>query len=119
MENAGLSTDPIKGHLEEHMKAVQHFMEGFKILARIIAREISQEAVNSEKHVNNGQDSRSKISGPLQDEGKLALSVKEVSKLLGLSRSVTYERIRTSQITSVRFGRRILVPRAKLEMALS
>jgi hypothetical protein len=50
MINTGLPTDPTKEHPQEYMEAVQHFMEGFKILAKIIAREISQEAANSEKY---------------------------------------------------------------------
>jgi excisionase family DNA binding protein len=49
----------------------------------------------------------------------LAFSVSEVSELLGLSRSATYKLIRTSQIPSIKFGKRILVPRVKLEMMLS
>jgi hypothetical protein len=65
MINTGLPTDPTKKYLQEHMEALQHFMEGFKILAKIIAREISQEAANSEKHTVKGQGFRSKIAGSL------------------------------------------------------
>jgi excisionase family DNA binding protein len=49
---------------------------------------------------------------------RLTLSVSEVSKLLGLSRSATYEAIRQGQIPSIRFGKKILVSRVRLEMML-
>ena len=119
MERINLPEDATKGYPDDYTEATRYFVDGLKILAKIIVREISQESVNSEKHVSKGQNYRSGAAGFLQDEGKLALSVSEVSKLLGLSRNVTYELIRTSQIPSVKFGRRILVPRIKLEMALS
>ncbi len=49
----------------------------------------------------------------------LALSVSETSKRLGLSRSLTYEAIRTGQIPSIRVGRRILIPVTALQHLLS
>lgn len=50
---------------------------------------------------------------------KLALSVDETAKLLGVSRNTVYEAIRQNRITAIRFGRRMLVPRAALEQLLS
>jgi excisionase family DNA binding protein len=50
---------------------------------------------------------------------RLAFSVGEARKLLGLSRGLIYEAIRTGQISSVRIGRRILIPRAALEKLLA
>ena len=52
------------------------------------------------------------------DTEPLVYSVSEVKKLLGISRGLAYEAIRTGQIPSIRFGRRILVPRFGLEQLL-
>ena len=49
---------------------------------------------------------------------KLTLSVDETAKLLGVSRNTVYEAIRQNRITAIRFGRRMLVPRAALEQLL-
>jgi len=50
---------------------------------------------------------------------RLAFSVGEARKLLGLSRGLMYEAIRTGQIPSISIGRRILIPRAALEKLLA
>lgn len=42
------------------------------------------------------------------------LTVDEVSVILRLSRQSTYEGVRTGAIPSLKIGRRILVPRARL-----
>lgn len=52
------------------------------------------------------------------DPGRLVYSVAEAGKLLGLSRGLMYEGIRTGQIPSVKIGRRILIPRAALDRLL-
>ena len=49
---------------------------------------------------------------------KLTYTVKETGLLLGLSRGLTYEAIRTGQIPSVRIGRRILIPCKQLHKLL-
>ncbi len=49
---------------------------------------------------------------------KLVISVEEGRKLLGLSRGLMYEAVRSGQIPSIRIGRRILIPRALLERML-
>ena len=49
-----------------------------------------------------------------QEPERLVYTVAEAGKLLGLSRNLTYESIRTGQIPSIRVGRRILIPRAAL-----
>ncbi len=55
-----------------------------------------------------------------QDENgdAVVLTVEEARKLLRLSRGATYEAIRTKQIPSIRIGRRILVPRVRLNELL-
>ena len=54
---------------------------------------------------------------PVQSE-KLTYSVPEVAKLLGLSRASTYEAVKTGQIPSISFGKRIFIPRVALEQML-
>ena len=50
---------------------------------------------------------------------KMVVSVEEARRLLGLSRGLMYQAIHAGQIPFVRFGRRILIPRARLEKLLS
>ena len=50
---------------------------------------------------------------------RLALTVEEAAKALGIGRGLAYEGVRTGKIPSVRIGRRVLVPRAALERVLA
>lgn len=54
-----------------------------------------------------------------ENNGRLVLTVKEVQKLLGLSRGLVYQAIQSGQIPSIRIGRRVLIPRAALEHILA
>ncbi len=45
---------------------------------------------------------------------RLTLNVEEARKLLGISRGLFYEGVRTGQIPHIRIGRRILIPRLRL-----
>lgn len=57
----------------------------------------------------------------MQEKAKPAadvLSVAEVQQRLGLSRNVVYDSLASGQIPSLRFGRRILIPRAAFERML-
>jgi len=56
--------------------------------------------------------------GDNMDEEKLTLTVSETARLLGISRGLAYEMVRTGEIPSVRFGKRVLVPRRALERLL-
>lgn len=49
---------------------------------------------------------------------KLVISVEEARKLLGLSRGLMYQAVKSGQVPSIRIGRRILIPRALLEQML-
>jgi excisionase family DNA binding protein len=48
-------------------------------------------------------------------EERLAVSVKEAARLLGISPEVAYRAVQEGEIPSIRIGGRILVPRAGLE----
>lgn len=48
----------------------------------------------------------------------LPYSVDEVARILGVARGTAYEAVRRGDIPSIRVGKRILVPRAKLHAML-
>jgi excisionase family DNA binding protein len=48
----------------------------------------------------------------------LTYSVREAAQLLGLSRNSVYQACLKGEIPSVRIGRRILIPKAKLRQQL-
>lgn len=49
----------------------------------------------------------------------LVLTVKEVAKLLGISRNTAYRLVRSKKLRSIRVGRQIRVPRSALEEYLN
>ena len=44
----------------------------------------------------------------------LTLTVEEAGRLLGVSRGLAYEAARRGEIPTIRIGRRLLIPRARL-----
>jgi excisionase family DNA binding protein len=46
------------------------------------------------------------------------LKVDEAAKVLGMSRNATYEAIKRGEIPVIRFGRRIVIPKAGLDRLL-
>lgn len=46
---------------------------------------------------------------------KIAYSVSEAARALGLSLNTTYELIRQNRLPALRLGKRLLIPRAELE----
>jgi excisionase family DNA binding protein len=46
------------------------------------------------------------------------LTISEAARLLRLSRAFTYELVASGELPSVRFGRRIMIPRAAIERIL-
>jgi excisionase family DNA binding protein len=52
------------------------------------------------------------------DEQKLTVTVEEAARLLGISRGLAYEMVRVGKIPSIRFGKRLIVPRRALEQLL-
>jgi excisionase family DNA binding protein len=49
---------------------------------------------------------------------RLTLRVEEAAKMIGISRNTAYELVKQGKIPSLRFGRRIVVPRHRLEEIL-
>ena len=52
-------------------------------------------------------------------EDKLTLSVEEAAKVLGISRNLCYDRVKTGEIPVIKIGKRLLVPKKALEKLLS
>lgn len=50
---------------------------------------------------------------------RLAMSVEEASRALGISKSLGYELVASGKLPAVRLGRRIVVPRVALERFLA
>lgn len=53
------------------------------------------------------------------DETKYVLTVEEARQILRLGRSGIYEAIKMGELPTLRFGRRIVIPRAALEKLLA
>jgi excisionase family DNA binding protein len=49
---------------------------------------------------------------------RLTLTVEETARLIGVSRGACYSAVRAGQSPSIKVGRRVLVPRHKLEALL-
>ena len=49
---------------------------------------------------------------------KLTLTVEEAGALLGISRALAYEMARTGKLPTLRFGKRIVVPKKAIENML-
>jgi len=52
------------------------------------------------------------------DEQRLTVTVEEAAHLLGISRGLAYEMARAGKLPTIRFGRRLLVPRRALNRLL-
>ena len=46
---------------------------------------------------------------------RLTLTVEEAGELLGISRALAYEMARTGRLPTLRFGKRIVVPKKAIE----
>ena len=53
-----------------------------------------------------------------QPPDRLTYSVEEAALLLGISRNSCYEAVRKGEIPTIRLGRRLLIPRSRLEAML-
>jgi excisionase family DNA binding protein len=94
-------------------EARQKLHEGLQILARIIARKILDDrALQRKQSEESSRDSEivPGMSTIPEQEKRLTLTVKETAELLGISRNGVYEAVRTGQIPSIKFGRRIIIP---------
>jgi excisionase family DNA binding protein len=58
------------------------------------------------------------IGGDTMTEPRQTLTVEETANLLGISRGLAFQAVRRGDIPSIRIGRRILVPFARLQALL-
>ena len=49
---------------------------------------------------------------------RLCITVPEAAEMLGISKNFAYQLVREGKLPSIRFGKRILIPRAALEKIL-
>lgn len=49
---------------------------------------------------------------------RLCITVPEAAEMLGLSKNFVYQLVREGKLPSIRFGKRILIPRVALEKML-
>ena len=52
------------------------------------------------------------------EQQRLTLTVEEAGELLGISRALAYEMARTGRLPTLRFGKRIVVPKKAIESML-
>jgi excisionase family DNA binding protein len=97
-----------------------HLENGLRVLAKIIAK-----VYLKEKSLIDHKIDREKVEVPTpftgnntilnaKSDSDLTITVHEVAKLLGISRTATYETIRTGQIPGIKIGRRIIIPKVAL-----
>ncbi len=54
----------------------------------------------------------------LDQHTRATMTVEEAARIVGISRSAAYRAVATGQLPSIRVGRRLLVPTAKLDQLL-
>lgn len=106
----------------ENIPETQALENGLRILARMIVRAINRDISTQRKTLDKEEGNSAVVfpqTNPEQREKRLALTPTEAAKLLGMGRRAMYEAIRTGQIPSIRFGRRIFIPLAALMRILA
>lgn len=68
-------------------------------------------------HTNRFDNTPDENDTPSQPQ-PLTLSVTEAAGLLGISRSTAYESVRDGEIPSLRFRRRIVIPKSAIDQLL-
>ncbi|AGG07891.1 excisionase [Dehalococcoides mccartyi] len=64
------------------------------------------------------KEEQPKFDPDLINGERLCLNVPEVAKIFGISRNSAYELVRQGIIPSIKLGKRIVIPRLKLEEVL-
>jgi len=117
LEISGTDND----HLSEDEK--RQLEDAVRILARMITRAVLNEKLLVErpqyKEYRYSAVRPYQVTAAGSPDEPLTLSVQATARMLGLSRASAYEAIRTGQIPSIRFGKRIVVPRVALERMLA
>ena len=97
--------------------------DALSVLVRMVTKTVSREKLLPERSQYEEYCDSTVCTYQVTTAGRpdepLALSVKAAARILGLSRASAYEAVRTGQIPNLRFGKRIVVPRAALNRMLS
>ena len=67
---------------------------------------------------NSKGSGRRGLSGYATIDRRLCVTVPEAAEMLGISRNFAYQLVREGKLPSIRFGKRILIPKAALEKML-
>jgi excisionase family DNA binding protein len=100
-------------------EAIQSLENSINILARMIVKAVMAELLSQERIFGQMGGSLTAImsakANTSDQQGKsLVFSVVEAAQLLGISRPTAYTLVNTGQIPSIRYGRRLLIPRVAL-----
>jgi len=103
---------------DDSAEVTQALENGIKIMARMIAKAIMKERSTQDRTSAEPRSNLTMLSSRTnlsEQIGKsLAFSASEVAKLLGVSKNTVYKAIHAGQIPSIRWGKKILIPRVAL-----
>ena len=99
---------------DDSIEAMQALETTAKILARMIVKEVMDELKTQERFfgVSDARVMSSDDAGAKRSN--MTYSVEEAGKFLGISRAKAYDCARLGKIPTIRFGHRILIPKAAL-----
>lgn len=103
---------------EDSVEAIQALENSIRIMARMMVKAVMKELSTQNRIFGEVGSSltvlSSKASMSEQNEKSLVFSASDVAKFLGVSKNTVYEATRTGQIPSIRWGKRILIPKVGL-----
>jgi excisionase family DNA binding protein len=70
------------------------------------------------KNTGGGRRGLPRLTAMGNMDRRLCVTVPEAAEMLGISRNFAYQLVREGKLPSIRFGKRILIPRAALEKML-
>ncbi len=68
--------------------------------------------------VGKGESGGGGLPGQAAIEKRLCIRVPEAAEMLGISRNFAYELVKRGELPSIRFGKRIVIPKIALEKRL-
>jgi excisionase family DNA binding protein len=74
--------------------------------------------VGSRAYVSMSAPDRSEVSDTPPSDEPATLSVESAARILGISRALAYQLVRTGEIPCLKLGRRVVVPRRALAALL-
>lgn len=117
-----MNTQSPAGKSNDATEAMQALEDAAKIIAKMIVKAIGKELETYEKMpgtITSRIGTISQHSGESNAQGKsLVFSVRVAAKLMGISKNTVYTLVQTGEIPSIKWGKRILIPRVALEKML-